>query len=137
MSGKMSRNKGARGEREFIKILQAVVSDVCEEDAPQLKRNLFQPMEGGMDVAGLHGIALEVKFQERLNVKQWWEQTVSQKTRDDQVAVLAYRQSRRPWRIMIEGAIMRPICIHCPVEVTLEDFLKWFRYFVERQCEED
>lgn len=81
MSGNMSRNKGQRGEREVIKLLQPTVSRVYVEAGfpmPELTRNLSQSREGGFDISGLDWLALEVKYQETENVKGWWEQACRQ-----------------------------------------------------------
>lgn len=140
MSGRMSRNKGQRGEREFIGILQRVIDEVFGEDVYELKRNLFQTREGGYDVAGLPEqfdlIAFEVKFQETLNINSWWEQAVEQA--GDKAPVLAFRQSRKKWRIMINGMV--PLIgdhfdpgLECRVEISLEDFLTWYRIFLKEQ----
>lgn len=81
MSGNMSRNKGQRGEREVVKLLQPIVDKVYGSlglTPPVLERNLMQSHKGGFDIAGLHWMALEVKYQETLNVGMWWNQTLAQ-----------------------------------------------------------
>lgn len=81
MAGNMSRNKGQRGEREVIQLLQPIVDKLYLEahmDGPKLRRNLMQSQDGGFDVAGLEWLALEVKFQEIENTTGWWKQTCKQ-----------------------------------------------------------
>lgn len=81
MSGSFSRDKGQRGEREVIKVLQPTVSRVYIEaglPVPELARNLSQTREGGFDIQGLEWMALEVKYQETPNLKAWWDQTCRQ-----------------------------------------------------------
>lgn len=81
MGGNFSRNKGQRGEREVIKLLQPTVSKVYMEagfPSLELTRNLSQSQNGGFDIAGLDWLALEVKYQETENVKGWWEQACRQ-----------------------------------------------------------
>lgn len=81
MGGAMSRNKGQRGEREVIKLLQPTVTRCYMEkglDVPSLERNLMQSRAGGFDIVGLEWMALEVKRQEVLNVNLWWKQTCAQ-----------------------------------------------------------
>nr|WP_320050743.1 hypothetical protein [uncultured Desulfuromonas sp.] len=92
--GAMQRNKGAAGERELAKLLS-------DELGADITRNLLQTREGGHDLDGLTGWALEVKRQERLNLTAWWKQTVEQAQRTGQKPVLAYRQSRRPWSFVV------------------------------------
>lgn len=146
MSGKMSRNKGQRGEREFIGILQRVIDEVFGEGVYELKRNLFQTREGGYDVTGLPEqydlIAFEVKFQETLNIESWWKQTVEQA--GDKAPVLAFRQSRKKWRIMINGLV--PWISYgektwlrgghaCRVEISLQDFIWWYDMMLRNKRE--
>ena len=99
MSGKGSRTKGASAERELIKLLEDHLGDIVHQQNLSLQRNLEQTRSGGHDVIGLDDIAIEVKRQERLQLKAWWNQAVEQA--DDHVPVLAYRQSRRPWRFIV------------------------------------
>jgi hypothetical protein len=77
----MARNKGQRGEREVIAVLQPIVNRVYLKysfEPPLLKRNLLQTREGGFDIMGLEWMALEVKYQEHENVNGWWRQTCKQ-----------------------------------------------------------
>ena len=74
MAGLMSRNKGKRGEREVVKLLQPVVNEVYESlglEPPLLERNLMQSHKGGCDLAGLDWLALEVKYQEQQQMTSW------------------------------------------------------------------
>jgi hypothetical protein len=104
MGGLMSLNKGKRGEREVVKLLQAVVDKVHNEkssglDCPRLQRNTLQSDKGGFDIVGLDWLAVEVKYHETLAVKQWWQQTVKQ-AKPGQQPVLFYRKSRSPWHVV-------------------------------------
>lgn len=103
MGGTMSRNKGKRGEREVIKLLQPVVDEVysaCGQQPPLLLRNLMQSDRGGFDIVGLEWLALEVKFQETLALGAWWSQTLEQCC-EGQVPMLFYRRSRVAWRVRL------------------------------------
>ena len=88
-----SRQKGQRGEREICKLL-------AEKLGGEYKRNLMQTQEGGYDVLGLDGYAIEVKFQEKLQIEKWWEQTVQQAS-VERLPVLFFRRSREPWRVVV------------------------------------
>ena len=125
MPGQMSRNKGARAEREFIAILQRVVEAVLGDQTFELKRNLFQTREGGDDVAGapekFDFFSLEIKRQETLCLPAWRRQAKAQ-TQPHQWAILAYRQNYSPWGIIMEEPKTGEV-----YEVDLDDFLKWFR----------
>lgn len=141
MSGNMSRNKGKRGEREIITLLQPLIDQVCAAcnvDAPMLKRNTLQSDGGGFDIVGLNWIALEVKYHETFQVEKWWEQCVRQ-AGPEQMPVLVYRRNgMRTWHVRMFGFVGEPSCGHTvPVVVTWEDFLKWFRTrLTEEVCNE-
>lgn len=133
MGGKMSRNKGARGEREVIKLLQVVVDHVYQDKSltpPKLLRNSLQSAVGGADTIcrdrGLDWISVEVKFQESFNFTAWWKQTCEAAT-STQVPVLLYRRTRVAWRCRrlatenIDGVPYRTC-----VDTSLDDFLIWF-----------
>lgn len=131
MGGKMSRNKGQRGEREVAALLQPVVDKVYKAhgmEAVKMKRNLMQTQDGGYDLVGVDWLALEVKFQETFNITGWWKQTLEQ-TKPDQVSVLIYRRSRIPWRVRMNGFLASgDKQIKCPVDVRLESFLLYFEH---------
>lgn len=93
MNGRGSRNKGANGEREFLKLIGDRL------DLP-LSRNLTQTRNGGADCLDLPGVALEIKRCEQLQLSQWWNQALRQ-TPDGKIPALAYRQSRKPWAIVV------------------------------------
>ena len=129
-SGKMSRDKGQRGEREVIELLRPVVSEAYAKAGlpePQLKRNLMQSREGGHDIVGLEWLALEVKRQETLNVNAWWKQAVQQAERaGGMVPVLLYRQNTKLWKVQLH--LMIPsgrTLVKCVGTVELNAFLVW------------
>jgi hypothetical protein len=90
-----SRAKGASAEREVFKLMGDFLGFKVE-------RNLSQTRDGGYDsVVG--DFAVEVKRQETLNIKTWWEQATQQAGRCDppKMPMLIYRQSRQPWRVVV------------------------------------
>ena len=93
--GKSQRVKGATGEREVLALLG-------EKLGRKFERNITQSRYGGADCIDMGRIKLEVKRQERLAVKDWWEQ--AQKQAKDDVPALAYRQSRKPWTFVLDCA---------------------------------
>lgn len=99
MTGKSSRDKGQRGEREVIAILQTIVNDVCGDKAATLCRNLVQTRDGGHDILGLSDLKIEVKYQETLHLDEWWSQARSQCHWATDIPILIYRRSRVPWRV--------------------------------------
>ena len=93
--GKSQRVKGATGEREVLGLLGEILQRKFE-------RNITQSRYGGADCIDMGRIKLEVKRQERLAIKDWWEQ--AQRQAKDGVPVLAYRQSRKPWTFVLDCA---------------------------------
>lgn len=93
--GKSQRVKGASGEREVLGLLGEILQRKFE-------RNITQSRYGGADCIDMGRIKLEVKRQERLAIKDWWEQ--AQRQAKDEVPVLAYRQSRKPWTFVLDCA---------------------------------
>lgn len=132
-----ARTKGASGEREFIKILQSVVDNVFGDDSFELHRNLDQTRAGGADVEGAPPpydfVAIEIKRQERVNTKQWWDQCERQ-ARPGQIPVLAYRQRRQPWLIMTKGRLFGTDK-RCTVTIDLETFLEWYAMVLQKAKE--
>lgn len=156
MSGSFSRDKGQRGEREVIKVLQPTVSKVYIEagmQPPDMARNLSQTREGGFDIVGLDWLALEVKYQEGEQVNKWWMQTCRQAgvsvygvTEDTssttgevakssgkgsrimtRTPILFYRANREQWSVMLLGRLFTEKSqIRTPVRVNLAQFLPWF-----------
>jgi len=134
------RAKGQRGEREVIDILQTYVDDVRLRYRLQpvvLQRNTLQAHLGGCDIHGLPGFAFEVKFQENVQVSQWWLQTVRQATNLNAIPVLLYRAVRQPWIVKFRVFANTPLDrdqIELDVTVTLEDFLTWFVEAYDEAC---
>lgn len=127
MGGKSSRSKGQRGEREAIAILQPVIDEMflaAGTAPPPLKRNLMQSMSGGYDVVGLEWLALEIKRQEKSNIKAWWKQTIEQ-AQSEQTPVLMYRQNRAKWRVMMPVEIIDGVTT--PVDITIDAFIEYLR----------
>lgn len=136
MGGKMSRDKGQRGEREVIKLLQPIVDEVYTKwnmEPPSLERNLMQSHKGGCDLAGLGWLALEVKHQESSNLKSWWEQTKSQA--NGREPILIHRKNHGRWRIRMIGylVVKDGARVRAPVDIALEAFLAYFRIRIEKE----
>lgn len=90
---KMSKSKGARGERELANIL-------AEHLGIDVARNLSQSRDGGHDLDGLP-LAVEVKRRETLRLGEWWQQAVEQAYVCGKVPALAFRQNRQPWQFLV------------------------------------
>lgn len=138
LTGAGRRNKGKRGEREIINLLQPVVNEVFVAhglEPPLLQRNLLQSDKGGCDVHGLEFLAAEVKFQETFAIPAWWQQTLRQ-AGTTRVPVLFYRRARmRDWQVMMRATL----CPGCTVAATvpMEGFLMWFRLALNRELSHD
>ena len=90
----MQRNKGHNGERELANLLR-------EHLGIEVTRNLMQSREGGSDLLGVYGFAVEVKRAATAKLPQWWEQTIKQAARVNQKPVLAYRLDRKDWQFVV------------------------------------
>ena len=136
MSGNMARNKGQRGEREVIALLQPVIDKAYGEagmEAPVLKRNLMQTQDGGFDIVGLNWMALEVKYQEAENLTAWWAQATRQAMVKGTLVkdpVLIWRKNGAKWRVKMLApvAIGDRVKVRMPVVISVEDFLVWLYY---------
>ena len=89
--GKMSRDKGKRGERELSKILQQYGYDAR-------RGQQFSGANGDPDVVGLPGIHIEVKRVERLNLYQAMEQAKSD-AREDEAPAVFHRRNGEKWMV--------------------------------------
>jgi Holliday junction resolvase len=88
-----SKQKGARGEREFSK--------VCREHGYEARRGQQYNGIEGEDVVGLPGVHIEVKRVERLNI----EEAMSQSKADAQgkIPIVAHRKNNCEWLITMRA----------------------------------
>lgn len=137
------RNKGQRGEREVVKLLQAVVDARRTHfhlEPIVLQRNALQAHLGGTDLHGLDGFAIEVKFCENEQLSSWWRQTLRQAEKAGGVPILLYRATRCPWSVKMRVFVNTPADrdqIEMDVEVTIEDFMSWFESAYDEKCVEE
>lgn len=148
------RQKGAEGERQVAKALNEVITTILrkQEWSPaivagcqqRVQRNQNQSAVGGCDLSNVFGLAIEVKRQEALSVNSWWTQCVESATRNREFPVLIYRQNRQAWSVVMYAALSLPALNEGPpasqfaslavrVEVSWDDFLRWFALWVERK----
>lgn len=90
--GNKSRRKGQTGEREFIHLL----TDFLGEG---ITRNLDQVRDGGSDVKGVPGWAIEIKRAAKPLLSSWWDQ--AERQAEGKTPALAYRLDRQPWRVRV------------------------------------
>lgn len=142
MSGSFSRNKGGRGEREVIKMLQPIIDRVYRNfptlTPPFLQRNTLQSHKGGFDITGLDWAAIEVKRVEKLQLTEWWRQAVRQ-AKEGQEPFLFYRRSREKWSVRCYGFL--PLApsekrMHCVVTIDVETFLAYFELRLIEYCKQ-
>lgn len=129
-----SRAKGKAGERELIGELKKLLP---EELTSELTRNLDQTRDGGHDILGLDGWALEVKrYAEVLpaDLERFWAQACEQSARSDGTRpALCYRQDRRPWRTVIHISDVGEPAAADAYEDTVEMSLSLFAKLVMRK----
>jgi hypothetical protein len=127
--GRFASQKGKRGEREVVKLLQPVVDKVFSArglEPPTLFRNKNQSFQGGYDIDGIDWLALEVKRQETLNINAWWKQSVRQASKE-QVPVLIYKQNHKPWKVQMFGYLQcEQLRVKTKVEISCDAFLVYF-----------
>jgi hypothetical protein len=75
-----------------------------------------------MDCLSLEGYSIEIKRHESLSIGAWWKQAQEQAERVGAVPVLAYRQSRKPWAIVLPLGQLTGIPGPHTAQVSLEAF---------------
>lgn len=115
-------------------MLQPIVDEVFVEcgEIPVLQRNTLQSDRGGFDIVGLETLAIEVKNCQTFQLEKWWKQAEKQ-TKRGQIAVLIYKKNHVPFRVRMHGGVgFTEAWITCVCDISIEDFLKWFREHLER-----
>lgn len=120
--GSRSRTKGASGEREFCKTLGTLIGIDC------LERNLEQTRSGGHDlnvnvqsrtlshreqtiINQLNLLAIEIKRHAKATpatIQQWWTQTTRQAGQIHRNPLLAFREDRGRWQVIVPFSLNRP-----------------------------
>lgn len=142
-----ARNKGQRGEREVVRLLQDVANAVTtrlQVDPILLQRNQMQSWKGGDDIHGLDWIAFEVKFCEAEQLPAWWRQCLAQAAAKRAVPCLWYRSAGQPWKVRVRLYANTPgdrDQIEMDATVDSTDFLSWFEnalveQLVPEHCDE-
>lgn len=140
MGGRMSRQKGARGEREVIGILQPIVDEVCKETGNPtfvIRRNADQRFAAKQyDLIGIPWLAIEIKRVENLSgIGSWWKQTLAA-TLDGQIPVLIYRPNRKPWKVRMRVPVLASrMSVTMTVDTDMESFKLWFRWMLHQKLD--
>ncbi len=121
MSGKASRNKGARGERELFGLLSERLGFV-------VTRNLSQTRDAGCDSLSVPGFTIECKRVESSFQTAWMQQAIAAIRPDHEIPVVFYRASRCPWRVAVRCSDL----LRCPAyqglaHVDLDDAATFMR----------
>ncbi len=98
-----SRAKGKTAERELIGELKRLLPGALTDN---LERNLTQTRNGGHDILGLDGWAVEVKRYAEFtpaDMVNCWQQTVTQARNEQARPALCYRADRRDWRVVLSA----------------------------------
>ena len=91
-AGRSSKQKGARGEKEFAEVLRQ-------------SWGVWAARGHGTDTAhALDGVHFEVKFVEKLDVPGAYRQAVHDA--QGRIPILAHRSSRQPWLVTLELAAL-------------------------------
>ena len=143
-----ARGKGALGEREVKIILKSILQPVYlhhNEPLPDIERNLEQSRGGGYDLTGLEWLAIEVKRQERSNLKAWWKQTLAQ-CGEHQIPFLIHRANHQPWRVRtvvpvviaqtIFGSVSTKI-LSLVVDLERVEWTEWLRWECHKRLEQE
>ena len=137
-----SRNKGANGEREVVRLMNEIIAKVLAADEWDdvvkatalgcIQRNQAQSAVGGHDLNGVFGMSVEIKRVENLQIEKWWQQCVSQSERNGEHPVLLYRQNHQPWRCLTLGHAPLPGGRLSSMRVQMEEaaFMVWFHQWV-------
>ena len=91
--GKMQRDKGAGGEREFAALVHDNLGVECS-------RRLNQSRDSGHDLDVLD-YAIEVKRAKEKRFSMWWKQACESAELEGKIPVLAYRLDYQSWVVAI------------------------------------
>lgn len=111
----MAKQKGKRGEREFAEVLSSLLGN----------KVIVDPQANGADIEYIPGLAIEVKRQETLNLNSWWKQAERQADVLGDIPVVAYRQNRRPWFVLLPAYLLTLKAKTGYIQVDLETFKWW------------
>lgn len=121
--GAMQRRKGKAGELELARLLR-------EHLGADVARNLEQTRQGGADLLGIDGWAVEVKRAARARLSEWWLQTCTQAEATGQRPALFYRLDRQPWRVVIALRHVAAGFDHAPLLLRIETDIEVFAALV-------
>ena len=96
MAGAKSQRKGKRGELEIVRMIRDNLGIDCNRNYKQVA----QAQHG--DIEQLVGPYLvEVKNHATLNLRAWWQQTLTAADKKGAIPCLAYKITRAGWRFVV------------------------------------
>lgn len=113
--GKMSRDKGKRGELELSHRLQALGFTECH------RAQQYCGSASSADILGLSGIHPECKRTEALRLYEAMEQAIRDSGGTDDLPAVFHRRSKRPWLVVM----------------TLEDWAVLYQAFLTNKKEQN
>lgn len=118
-----SARKGKNGERELARLLR-------DHLGADVVRNLEQARQGGADLLGIAGWAVEVKRAARPRMAEWWHQARQQADATGQRPALCYRLDRQPWRVVVALRHVATGFGAAPLSMTVETDIETFAALV-------
>jgi len=102
MSGRMSREKGKRGEREAAELLRKAGF----ADARRTQQYCGKDADGtASDVVGIPGYHIEVKRTEQTRLYEWMAQAERDK-KPEEIPVILHRKNGRPWLAILPAELL-------------------------------
>lgn len=100
----LANSKGKTGEREICAWVEKHLGPELQL-TERVERN-YNQASGGADVI-IPNFIIEVKRRESLDLQSWWHQVITAKKHhkdgDQLIAVVAFRQNRKPWQFMVSA----------------------------------
>ena len=102
--GRRSRRRGSRGELQVVEILKA---NGWHKARRNLLRDIFGQQERGDIAGGPEATCIEVKYVERLKLREAWAQC--SKAAGTDTPIVVHRCSNQPWLATLELSELLPL----------------------------
>ena len=118
------RTKGANGEREAAKWLQAAFKlEKCPE------RNLEQTRGGGFDLIGFPPFAWEVKRCQTISKRTWWLQATHSCNTKYHIPVVMFRANNKQWKFLVSAKYIG--LKKGFIQLEIKEFVQWVHTVME------
>jgi hypothetical protein len=136
-----AKAKGRAGEMEILAMLSNIIKEEYSKRGwPWPEHGVLRRGPNGKDIVGLAWLAPEVKRHETINdykLEMFWAQA-KENAKNGADPVLLWRQNNSCWKVRMFGKLV--FCdggaVRCPVDITYEDFLLWFKHKLARKFDE-